>query len=169
MQTGETRLVRSPAPAGLTERSRPRPAPSGPRGSPGAGSGAGKQRRVNSCFNSNFFHPAPRTWRRGWSGQESAEGARLRRKMRDSNARRLGPLWQGVRESTLAPPAAPKGKDGETELSSLRTSETNFYLIASLKNKTSAVPPRRFLPVEEMEIAEKPPLLHSSISAVTHA
>lgn len=62
-----------------------------------------------------------------------------------------------------------RGKDGETGLSSLRTSETNFYLIASLKNKTSAVPPRRFLPVEEMEIAEKPPLLHSSISAVTHA
>lgn len=149
MQTGENQ-----APFGRRHPPAARSAPGPVPLLPGlTGSGPGEQLRVNLAF--NWSVSLSRRRRRGRSGRESAAGCAGA----DAPAARPGhPRWPTG--CPRRPP--PGGRDGGAGLSSVRMSETNFCLIASLKNKTSAVsppslppppPPRRhagfrlFLPV----------------------
>lgn len=158
MRTGETGLLRSPAPAGRTERSRPRPAPPGPPGAPrgleaGPGSGSGS---------TPPSPPVSLTHRPGRGGEAGGGGRARRVRGRGWGCGSASPgapglLWGG-RAPRLTPRAAPAGRPGERGRSCLGMSEANLCLIASLKKKTSALPspppPRHagfclFLPVRK--------------------
>lgn len=173
MRTGETGLLRSPAPAGRTERSRPRPAPPGPPGAPrgleaGPGSGSGS---------TPPSPPVSLTHRPGRGGEAGGGGRARRVRGRGWGCGSASPgapglLWGG-RAPRLTPRAAPAGRPGERGRSCLGMSEANLCLIASLKKKTSALPSpppppptRGFLPFpareeirEETSLSPAPSLL----------
>lgn len=76
MQAGETGLARSPAPGGLTENSRPRPAPLEPRGLP-AGWDRDRGAALGQLFhNLNFPHHGPGCGGEAGPGGAGAPGVR---------------------------------------------------------------------------------------------